>query len=845
MKRYKKRDMLQSISMLKKANDAVVKTLHKAQRPDLEEALAQCQETAILLGTYLETQGEEGISLVHMLEDYCENIYQMSQSLEDESACRKISKKIQKQLVQVENGIKFRLPDRREVVFLPYKASMWDSLESVWMAADQDENCDAYVIPIPYYDKNPDGTFKEEHYEADLFPDYVPITNYEEYNFEERRPDAVFIHNPYDQYNFVTSVHPFFYSSNLKQYTDTLVYIPYYATAGGMSEAQSQCVAYYYVDYIVIQTEKYRKYFAEDISDEKFLPFGSPKFDRVIRLCNNPPQPPETWVSKMEGKMVYFYNTSLNGMLANTAFFLKKMEYVFKCFQGRDDACLVWRPHPLMESTFTSMRAEYKPVYDALKKYYIENNVGIYDDTPDIANTIALCDAYIGDAGTSVTSLFGIAGKPLFILDNNIHTEPTENDWRGKIIRGFFPYGNDEWMVTQGNKLYRAENMDYHYRYFCDLSEYTSGDYYLTVIRVGDRDYVCPANAQDILLIGEHGIEDRIALEQYLEQSGAFGGAIVWEQYLFLIPNNYPYLVRLDTLSGQVSYWNDNMDIFIRDVRGEKRIGGYCVQNGYLYLFSPVDDEALKICIDTGNTEVIAVGALHMQGCLIAASDGKEVWLVPYDGTTVVRWNPETGELREYSEYPVPIICKHPIIGYECKSRPFSFPAFSGDKAYFAPIWGEKFIEIDKNTDEIYEWKPDFPIVREMQNDYFMSWQRASFIRTVEESDKKEYLLYSDWDRKLYRVNLETQESVEIDISFDMSELSAREPGFSECSQWLQYACEENALNSLSDFLNSTIKGEEFSKERQIRAFGTIAENHDGTCGKHIYQFVKNRMEEL
>ena len=46
---------------------------------------------------------------------------------------------------------------RREVVFLPYKASMWDSLESVWKRYEDDPLVDAYVIPIPYYDKNPDG----------------------------------------------------------------------------------------------------------------------------------------------------------------------------------------------------------------------------------------------------------------------------------------------------------------------------------------------------------------------------------------------------------------------------------------------------------------------------------------------------------------------------------------------------------------------------------------------------------------------------------------------------------------------------------------------------------------
>ena len=35
---------------------------------------------------------------------------------------------------------------RKEVVFLPYKASMWDSLESVWKAAEEDPDCVAYVF---------------------------------------------------------------------------------------------------------------------------------------------------------------------------------------------------------------------------------------------------------------------------------------------------------------------------------------------------------------------------------------------------------------------------------------------------------------------------------------------------------------------------------------------------------------------------------------------------------------------------------------------------------------------------------------------------------------------------
>ena len=228
MERYKKKDMLQAVDTLLKANDAIVKTV-RSNPQGAAEALVQCQESAIALGTYIDTLGEKYTGLVRVLEDYCENIFQMSENLPDENLCRKESKKIQKQLTGLQNSIKYDLPeDRKEVVFLPYKASMWDSLESVWKAADADENTDAYVIPIPYFDKNPDGSFKEEHYEGDQYPKYVPIIRYDAYDLEARRPDIIYIHNPYDECNHVTSVHPYFYAKNLKNFTDKLVYIPYF-----------------------------------------------------------------------------------------------------------------------------------------------------------------------------------------------------------------------------------------------------------------------------------------------------------------------------------------------------------------------------------------------------------------------------------------------------------------------------------------------------------------------------------------------------------------------------------------------------------------------------------------
>lgn len=191
---YEKKTLLSILDSMEKINDSVIKNID-AGMPVPMETLVDCQDSAIAVGNEIEQQyGNTGEETVHLLEAYCENLYQMSSKLEDVASCRKLGKKIQKQLVQIRNSIKYNLlEDKKEVVFLPYKASMWDSLESVWRAADVDPSCDAYVIPIPYFDKNPDGSFREEHYEGDLYPKDVPVTRYDEYDLEAHHPDVIYI----------------------------------------------------------------------------------------------------------------------------------------------------------------------------------------------------------------------------------------------------------------------------------------------------------------------------------------------------------------------------------------------------------------------------------------------------------------------------------------------------------------------------------------------------------------------------------------------------------------------------------------------------------------------------
>ena len=91
-----------------------------------------------------------------------------------------------------------------------------------------------------------------------------------------------------------------------------------------------------------------------------------------------------------------------------------RLRYVFDVFKNRQDVALWWRPHPLMEATFRSMRPEHYAEYEQIVAEYKQAGWGIYDDTPELHRAIAYSDCYYGD-GSSVVDLYKVTGKPVMI----------------------------------------------------------------------------------------------------------------------------------------------------------------------------------------------------------------------------------------------------------------------------------------------------------------------------------------------------------------------------------------------------------------------------------------------
>lgn len=423
MSRTVRKELFLTLKELKNINSILLNS--NSDEKEVFSLLVQCQNYAIELGNTIESVYGQNNSCIHLLEEYCEIIYQISQSISDKAAYMQKCKNALRHIELLIKHMQKEIPDRLEAVFLPYKASMWDSLESVWFAADNDDECDAYVIPIPYYDKNPDGTFREEHYELKEFPEYVSVMQYDKYDFEVRKPDIIFIHNPYDKGNFVTSVHPYFYSKNLKKFTEKLVYIPYFVLDGkGIKAEYVLTTGVLNADCIIVQNEKEKEDYIRHFHDEypqiniadKILPLGSPKFDKMRSLNRNNVNAPKEWLDRVNGKKVILYNTTIKAMLENTERYVEKMRSVFEFFRQREEAVLLWRPHPLMESTLASMRMDIYERYMNLKNEYMRYEIGIYDDTPDMYMAIGLSDAYYGD-WSSVVWLYKQTGKMVLIQE--------------------------------------------------------------------------------------------------------------------------------------------------------------------------------------------------------------------------------------------------------------------------------------------------------------------------------------------------------------------------------------------------------------------------------------------
>jgi hypothetical protein len=640
---------------------------------------------------------------------------------------------LQVHIKKLETTFKSEIKIKKEALFLPYKASMWDSLESIYLAAKDDLACEALVMPIPYYDKKNEQLTKM-HWEID-YPKNIPLIDYRKYNIEERRPDMIFVHNPYDGYNIVTSVHPDYFSQKLRSLTDCLVYVPYFVGDGkNILEHFCTLPGCIFAHNVIAQTEEEREIYVKvykefakrsnvpeqfDKIADKFLALGSPKLDKVaataietdLRAC------PDEWqklISNTDGirKKVVFYNTSIGALLENTVEdnkpsdkYLQKVKTVHEFFKKQSDAVLLWRPHPLLEGTIKSMRPWLEQEYAEIVSEYKREGYGIYDDSSDLNRAIALSDVYYGD-GSSVAKLFETAGKPVLV---QVLMVPS--------ARGILADGDFVWFIDFLNMLYRHDKKSKEMECMGIIPAQNSWAY-AGVAANNDKLYFAPFYKNNKISVFDTNQKnfEQIDFENNSKYDYNFNCTVSFKNFIYFVPCYFPAIMILNTDTKEVEYFSDWADevskLQVLKLQHENwkdlKFFASCVIETEIALVMHRANAVMFFNMETRGYEIRSIGEKSEQYHGICF-DGQNYYLSSLNKDYVIKWNRQSNEILKIK---IPSFSRRENIGANFLIQ------YMNEHVWLFPIFANNAYKINVNTNEVTE----LPELTEHFEDKNLTW---------------------------------------------------------------------------------------------------------------------------
>ena len=820
----------------------LLESMHSLQHEGYEKRLDffnECQQAAITIGETLESKMQDSIDIVSILERYCELLYELSGKEELEE---KYIKCLDEQLAKVETKIN-AIPTVYQIVFFPYKASMWDSMESIWKSFSADERCECVVVPIPYREFDAKTNSWIDCHELSDFPEYVHARDYRTFQVEAERPDMAYIHNPYDDWNRVTCVYPQFFSRELKKHVNKLVYVPYYMTTGYISPEHLRLPVYEHMDYMIAQSDKFKDGCKGMSYYDKILPYGTPKADRVIKMCKEGVEVPQEWKDILQGKKSVMLNTSIACFLAHGDVYFQKLLHIFKWFKKREDIVLIWRPHPLLESTVRSMKPHLMEKYQELVAYFKNENIGIWDNTPDITRTIAIVDAYIGEDGSSVVNLFGVAGKPIFILDNTFLAMCDEEMTRRAYLVGMEDIAGKWYCTNLYNGLYEIdknfENVEM-VAVFNKQPRFSS--LYTSMKSIQDTLYLSPSMAKV-------PISYRVDTREVRDLDSAKDGfclmnqIAVYQDKIYYLPSSAKALL---IYNYRKKSWNEVTACIQHLQQNAQIIGGTTahssVEGQYLWVTAEYTNRVIRYNMKDDTYQIVAIGAPNY-GYTGIVAEKECVWLLESHTGKLIKLNLSKGEIREFQPP------SHFLSWSQETGRRFVYGEMfnMGDYLVAAPFFTNVMLKINKKNGEMSKMIPEFwEKVTEPCNGYNPKTQSAyCFAKKLNET---QIAIQRTYDGALAVVDVETEEYTVHHPHYTeetMHKLLDEQDGFEKLQTYYTFCRRESRLFSLEGFIDDLVNDRlEDVKKRQKEELSVAAANLDGTCGEKVYEFMMKVLAE-
>ena len=324
----------------------------------------------------------------------------------------------------------------KKIVFLPLSPNMWEGFETLWDEAKKNKNNVVTVIPVPTYKRDSSGNITDTEYTLSGYPDEVEITDVNAFNFQEEHPDTIYLQNAQDLGCRAFLVNPFFFTGNLRQYTDNLVYVPYDCHPESYIDSKEEIedkktflipLNIMNIDHIIVQSESIKQLYLKCIAglnsdlynewDKKITWKDFPRTNILKKYTKETVPHPLEWDEFLCAKKeTHLLCTSIFNVLEGNRTFLKELFTTIKHYQSvKNEFLLIWRPHKEIINVLIRLRPELVEEYKEIISYYKNNSTGILDETPTPTPAIILSDKYIG-ASCGTMELFKSTGKKIEII---------------------------------------------------------------------------------------------------------------------------------------------------------------------------------------------------------------------------------------------------------------------------------------------------------------------------------------------------------------------------------------------------------------------------------------------
>lgn len=391
------------------------------------------------------------------------------------------------------------------------------------------------------------------------------------------------------------------------------------------------------------------------------------------------------WQERIKDKKVILYNTSVSSMLSGNQLHIQKMNKVFDTFKKQKDVILWWRPHPLELSTIESMRPELLEIYKQLKKKFLEEDIGILDESVDLNRAIAISDAYYGDF-SSIIHLYTAVGKPVLIASDNVQKTDSCNElflWISDccivdtVMYCISAYSN---IVYQINiKTLEVE----------DIIEFR-GEYpkrnvlFSSIMAVDGKLVIMPDTGDHIIFYDlknkkadyrKYGINHANKRFEYFDsdkEDALFIQRIKGGSVRINLKKNEFVSESGKTGINLTKFWRDNDRIYSAELSGNKIYEIDMEKGGVKLIYTGQETDCFCDVVKTGNVMVIPHQSIQPR---------------------ITLWNQENGERRDLVDFPK---------DFRCFSRyPYAFMIVYLGNIYLFPYQSNMILKIDVENNSV------------------------------------------------------------------------------------------------------------------------------------------------